>query len=570
MLGCPPQSTPPEGTPAEGEPFGLILAQLDLVAEQEDEFNDWYDLEHIPQRLGLPGFRTSRRAQRRRAPRYIALYDLESLQALTTPEYLGASGNHRTPWTARMLRLTRKFDRRLYQQLLPGREEIRSDLGHTTLRFVPQAGCDLAKLRAHVEEVRKHSDASARLYEGVERAAGEYFVLYQASSEPVAIALAEDTVPGGRTEHYEPYQREPEETDLFTNIPTDAAGATDAFYRRGYTDGLPIIPPTDERVDQMMATVSRKPSALVGLMAPRQGEATIEALAINAVMAGCRPAYFPIIVAAVQAMMEPGFNLLGVQATTHPVTPMIIVNGPIRYELGFNLSGNAMGEGTHANATVGRALRLILRNVGGGRPGKTDFTTQGSPARYSFCVAENEEQSPFPALHVARGFRPEQSVVTVCQAEGPHNVNDHSSQCAQSLLEMIAGTMATLGPNDLARKGHPTVALGPEHAQMLDREGWTREKVQAFLHEFARVPVERLPKEMEVWLREREDIDKTTWTPRGIPLAATPQDFLVFIAGGTGRHSSFMPSFGFGAPVSRLIEYSATGAPPPVIPDCDC
>ena len=550
---------------------------MDPPPELEGEFNDWYDTEHIAERLRVPGFLTARRIERRTRPRYAAMYDLDSLAVLQTDAYKNVSGEKRSPWTARMLKVTRLFDRRLYEQVLPGREKVRDDQPWTALRVIaPGQGAARDVVEKHVQAMRDREGGTARLYLGHEKAAGELLVVYTAKDEAARDGLLVlGASLGGVVTEYGPYQKDGVETDQFTNIPESARAASDAFYRRGYTDGLPIIPPTDEAVLDMLATLDessgpRGAQKTIGLMAPKMGEVTLEAIAINAVMAGCRPEYFPIVVAAVEALIDPAFNLLGVQATTHPVTPLLIVNGPARYELGFNLSGNAMGEGTQANATIGRAIRLILRNVGGGRPGKTDFTTQGSPARYGFCVAENQEESPFPPMHVALGFQPEDTVVTVCQAEGPHNVNDHSSQTALSLMEMIAGTMATFATNDLARGGHPTLALGPEHAKLLAREGWTRERVQAWLCENARVPPSRLPDEMQKWLLAREDIDKSQWTGKGVPIGNAPTDFLVFVAGGTGRHSAFMPSFGFGRPVSKKAKYVATGAPAPLIPECDC
>jgi hypothetical protein len=550
---------------------GLIVARMDPPPELESEFNDWYDSEHIAERLRVPGFLTARRLERRLRPRYAAMYDLDSLEVLQSAAYKNVSGDKRSPWTARMLKVTRLFDRRVYEQVLPRREIVREAQRWTALRVLPPDSVR-GPIDAHVRQIRERKDACARLFVGHEKAAGEWLIVYTADSEATRDAvLAAGGALGGDVRAFDPYAREPIETDDITHIPADAKGATDAYYRRGYTDGLPIIPPSDELVLETLAMLpNRSAREVIGLMAPRQGEVTLEALAINAVMAGCRPEYFPIVVAAVEALLDPGFNLLGVQATTHPVTPMLIVNGPARYELGFNLSGNAFGEGTQANATVGRAIRLILRNVGGGRPGKTDFTTQGSPARYGMCVAENEEESPFPPLHVALGWKKEDTVVTVCQAEGPHNVNDHSSQTALSLLRMIAGTMATFGTNDLARGGHPALALGPEHAKMLGREGWTREKIQAWLCDNARVPPSRLPGEMQRWLKEREDIDKSAWTDAGIPVGNKPEDFVIFVAGSTGRHSAIIGSFGFGKFVSRRAAYVPTGQPAPLIPECDC
>jgi hypothetical protein len=287
-------------------------------------------------------------------------------------------------------------------------------------------------------------------------------------------------------------------------------------------------------------------------------------------MAGCHPEHFAVVLAAVEAMLDPELNLLGVQATTHPVSPCLVISGPIRAALGFNLSGNAMGEGTLANATIGRAIRLILRNVGGARPGTTDFTTQGSPARYGFVVAENQEVSPFPPFHTSIGFSAEQSVVTVFAAEGPHNINDHSSNCGESLLQMIGGTMATFATNDLARGGKPLVVIGPEHASMLARDGFTRETVQQYLFEHARVRLDALPREMREWLEVRHDIDRSLWSERGLPVAARPSDIFVMVAGGKGRHSCYIANFAFGRPVARAIDFTPTGAPPPVPPECDC
>src|SRR4029453_11298925 len=179
----------------------------------------------------------------------------------------------------------------------------------------------------------------------------------------------------------------------------------DAHYQeRGWTDGLPIVPPTERRVHEFLKQTPRDPREIVGVLPPRQGEATIEKIAVNAVMAGCRPEYFPVVVAAIEALADPLFNLDSVQATTHPVAPLVVVNGPIARELGINGGYNAYGQGFHANLTIGRAIRLLLMNVGGGLPGTGDRATQGSPAKIAYCVAENEEASPWEPLHVEHGF----------------------------------------------------------------------------------------------------------------------------------------------------------------------
>lgn len=548
---------------------GLIVARLDPPPELEEEFNDWYDTEHLPERLRVPGFSTARRVVRDARPRYLACYDLEELAILEGEAYRSVSGDRRSAWTARMLRKTRLFERRVYEQILPGRERVQAEHAFTVLRSA--AGADDALLRAHVEQARRRPDVAARLFVGRQPAsvAGHLLVLYTAASAEAAGWCASAPV-GGEVSSFGRYDAEAREDDRYTRLPESPRGASHAFYRRGYTDGLPIIPPTDELVAEMVAAQDRPREELLGRLPPRDGAATVESLAINAVMAGCHPEHFPVVLAAVEALLDPALNLLGVQATTHPVSPCLVISGPIRLGLGFNLSGNAMGEGTLANAVIGRAIRLILRNVGGARPGKTDFTTQGSPARYGFVVAENEELSPFPPFHTSIGFDTSQSVVTVFASEGPHNVNDHSSNCGQSLLEMIGGTMATFATNDLGRGGKPLVAIGPEHANLLARDGFTREKVQEYLFENARVRLEALPPEMREWLEVRHDIDRSVWTPRGIPLADRPSDIFVMVAGGKGRHSCFMPNFAFGRPVARAIAFAPSGATPPFLPDCDC
>ncbi|MGH7316417.1 MAG: hypothetical protein ACREJS_09180, partial [Candidatus Rokuibacteriota bacterium] len=192
------------------------------------------------------------------------------------------------------------------------------------------------------------------------------------------------------------------------------------YQGHGWTDGLPIVPPTGEDVREFLRFTDREPREVVAVLPPRQGEATVERIAINAVMAGCRPEYLPLIITAVETLADPAFNLDSIQATTHPVAPLIIVNGPIAKEVGINSGYNAFGQGFRANLTIGRAVRLLLMNVGGGLPGTGDRATQGSPAKIAYCVAENEEASPWEPLHVEHGFAGEMSTVTAIACEGPH------------------------------------------------------------------------------------------------------------------------------------------------------
>jgi hypothetical protein len=219
------------------------------------------------------------------------------------------------------------------------------------------------------------------------------------------------------------------------------------FCKREWCDGLPFVPPTAERVGMMLAGARAEPAETLGLMPPLWRECTIEKLAVNAVMAGCEPAHFPVVVAAVRAMLDPAFNLYGVQATTHPVAPLVVVSGPYARTIRMHAGPGLFGPGFRANATIGRAIRLILMNVGGGWPGRGDMATQGSPAKFAYAIAEREDATPWEPLHVALGFKAEQSAVTVFGGEGPHNVNDHVSTTAPGILNNVADVATTLGSN---------------------------------------------------------------------------------------------------------------------------
>src|SRR5437867_5137387 len=238
----------------------------------------------------------------------------------------------------------------------------------------------------------------------------------------------------------------------------------DALYQeRGWTDGLPIVPPTEAAVREFFRWTDRDPREVLGVLPPRQGEATVEKIAANAVMAGCRPEYLPVILSALEALADPLFNLDSIQATTHPVAPLIVVNGPIARELGINGGYNAFGQGFRANVTIGRAIRLVLMNVGGGLPGTGDRSTQGSPAKIAYCVAENEAENPWQPLHVEAGLAPDVSTVTAFGCEGPHNIQDHHSATGLGILQVIAGSMGQAGSNNILGAGFPLLSLRPEH-----------------------------------------------------------------------------------------------------------
>jgi hypothetical protein len=339
----------------------------------------------------------------------------------------------------------------------------------------------------------------------------------------------------------------------------------DRFCERGWTDGLPIIPPTPQRVERMLACTNRDRFLELGVMPPSQGIVTIEKLAVNAVMAGCRPEYFPVVVAATEAMLEERFNLYAVQSTTHPCAPLLILNGPIASEIGVNSRYNAFGQGWRANATIGRAIRLVLLNVGGGAPGVLDRATQGQPSKYSFCVAENELENPWSPLHVERGFDRATSTVTVCGAENPHNLNDHVSNASPGILTMIASSMASMGSNNAYLYGEPVLALGPEHAAILARDGLSKDDVRRYLWQHARIPRAQW---QSGGMYGMMSAPTDAFSPEpALPMFRKPEDLMIIVVGAAGRHSSWMPTFGaMTQSVTRAITL-ADGTPAKTVDD---
>jgi hypothetical protein len=323
-----------------------------------------------------------------------------------------------------------------------------------------------------------------------------------------------------------------------------------------WSDGLPVLPPTTERVDRLVGARTGRRSELIAALAPLDGAATLEAIAINAALAGAGPEHMPVIVAAVRALAEPRFNLNAIQTTTHPCTPLVIVNGPIAARLGISGGPNALGNGHRANAVIGRAVRLVCQNVGGARPGLEDRATLGHPGKFSYCLAENEAVSPWAPLHVERGFAAGTSCVTVCGAEAPHNVNDHASTTPEAMLMALVGTAATTGSNNVYLGGEPVFILGPEHAQTLALTGWSKAEVKRRLWERIRIRLDRFSPEN---LARFATIDPVTFAPGRpshdeVPLCASPDDLVILVAGGPGKHSSLVPTFGATRSVTVAIE----------------
>ncbi len=331
--------------------------------------------------------------------------------------------------------------------------------------------------------------------------------------------------------------------------------AINRLYReRRWGDGLPITPPTAERVERMLRHTGRGRYDIVARVAPGYGAATIERIAVNAVMAGCDPEYLPLLVAATEAVADPIFNLQGIQATTNPVAVWVILNGPVAERLGINSTFNCIGQGVWANATIGRAMRLILQNIGGALPGEMDRATQGQPGKYSFCCAENEEANPWEPLHVERGFGPGESTVTVVGAEGTMNMNTHSKD-APELVRVIAETIIHPPSNEYVHGGEPWLLLGPEHAEVFRRGGLTKAQLKRALWEASRMPAGRLGTKELQRARDSRTHELGELAPETlVPVSPRPEDVQIVVAGGPGTHSVYVPCFGNTRAVTRAIE----------------
>ncbi len=328
----------------------------------------------------------------------------------------------------------------------------------------------------------------------------------------------------------------------------------DFFETQGWTDGLPIVPPTRERVRAMYQYLDCDPDEVVTMLAPRNGEATVERIAINAVMAGCRPEYLPVLVTAVQAIADEPFNLNGMQSTTHPCGVFVLINGPVGRELNVNSGYNCFGQGWRANMTIGRAMRLVMLNVGGGTPGDGDRSTMGTPAKIAFCAAENEDANPWGPLHVERGYAPDDSTVTVMACEGPHNMQDHGSTTALGLLTTMAMSMREAGSNHFLRGGgEPMVVFGPEHAATIAEGGYTKDDVKHFLAEHANLPLAEASPE---WSARTggPDIVQTPDGRDAIRITEHWSKINVIVAGGAGKHSAWIPTFGGGELTNTVIK----------------
>ena len=255
----------------------------------------------------------------------------------------------------------------------------------------------------------------------------------------------------------------------------------EACYDRGWTDGLPVVPPTPERILRMLAGTRRDPRDAVGSIPPELAPCTVEKVAVNAVLAGCRPEYMPVVLAALEAALDPGFTLHGVTCSTCFSSPVVIVNGPVARRIGMNSGLNALGQGNRANATIGRAVNLVVRNVGGGRPGEIDRATLGSPGKYTFCFAEDESDEGWEPLAVSRGIAPGRSAVTVFAGDGIQGVTDQKARTPGELTRSLAMGLQAVGHPKLCEWAPAVLVLSPEHYAIYREAGWDRRRITAAL-----------------------------------------------------------------------------------------
>ena len=318
---------------------------------------------------------------------------------------------------------------------------------------------------------------------------------------------------------------------------TDALAAIEACHRRGWTDGLPVIPATEPAIRAMLRGGAAAPDQVMGHI--RSVPVSAEKVAINAVMAGCRPVHFPIVLAAVRGILDPHFGLAGAAASTQSATTVVIVNGPAAAFAGLNARDNALGPGNRANATIGRAVRLVIQNACGMRPGFLDRGTLGTPGRYTCCFAEDEAGSPWRPLHQERGLPAGSSAVTVFAGWGVHQFSDHLSRTAEGVLGTAADSMRALGTGNCVGQGECLLLLSPEHRETIARDGWDKRAIREFLFARARRSLADL-KRGNQRPGEVEAGDEQTL----IPFVHSPEAVLVVAAGGVGgRFSAWIPGF---------------------------
>ncbi|MEE2782902.1 MAG: hypothetical protein VYE04_06060 [Pseudomonadota bacterium] len=333
-------------------------------------------------------------------------------------------------------------------------------------------------------------------------------------------------------------------------VPDDALDAIEYCYEQGWTDGLPVIPPERTRVEAMLAMEGRPPETIIAAHEATGLELSLHAAAANAVMAGCLPEYFPVIVAAFEAMQKTPFTFHGSTASTGGSAPLLIVSGPVVDDIGMNAGVNLFGPGNRANATIGRAVRLIILNVFRMTPGIADKSTQGNPGKYTFCIAERADANPWPALNEELGYGPDISCVVTFAGAGFNNVENHGANSAEAILTSMADSMANLG---CITFGQSVVVLSPEHVRIIANQGWSKPDVQTFLYEHAYREIQTV-QAVGKYQRHQHAEQGLEEVHRGYG----PEDILVTVGGGdAGGHSSFIPSWSRGR--ASIMQHQAIG-----------
>ena len=330
----------------------------------------------------------------------------------------------------------------------------------------------------------------------------------------------------------------------------DAVEAIEAYYERGWTDGLPVVPPTAEAVRACLDAAGLPPDRILGVETVKGAVVTAEKAAINAVAAGCRPEYMPVVAAAVEAITADEFNLHAITVSTMGAAILLIVNGPVTQQLGINSGVSVFGPGHRANATIGRALRLIVMNVLGTRPGELDKATLGHAGKYSWCIAEAESRSPWEPLHVSRGFAPDESTVTAFAGLSPIQLGEHVANTPEGILDAFVEKLFAVGSNMV----EVVIVLCPEHAQYLKAAGWDRGRVSGYLFEKARKPASD-------WASNGTPTEQGTADPdRMIGALAAPEAVVAVVAGGDGgAWSAIIPAWGLGAKTTSVTRRISSG-----------
>lgn len=323
----------------------------------------------------------------------------------------------------------------------------------------------------------------------------------------------------------------------------EARDLIEAYFERGWTDGLPVVPPTESSVGAMLAAGGFSGNEELGEIPDRNTVVTADKVAINAVLAGCRPEYMPVVTAAIKGICHPEYCYHGAATSTGGSAVTVMVNGPVVGQVGMNATDNLLGPGNRANATIGRAVRLVMMNAINTRPGKLDRSTIGTPGKYSLCFAENEAESPWEPLHVERGFDASESTVTVFASEGLIQIYNQLSNTAEQLLLPFADAMCNLGSMNIAGQAQQVVIIAQEHANTLRKAGWSKTRVKDYLFEHAKRTLADVKNAGRLAGPVKPGDESTYRHP-----VKSPDDIVVVAAGGkTGSFSAVLMGWGSAA-----------------------